>query len=144
MECLVYLLSEWFAEPALIKPQNSRICNSEKYFVGKNFKGLEFIDPKHLSVLKECIETSSTLNLRTMVSVPNLFKLNLRHFNSQFAHMQNTFLTTALSIVQYLKQEGKTSIKDMEVIVYNFQNDEIPVATAKAYCLTYNLPMKGD
>ena len=145
-EILLFILTLFFEQCSLYKPFSSRVCNSEKYFIGKNFIGLSQDSPS-VSVNDmissfEFFVAGNPLALKGLVNVPHCFKLNLRHFNQKFADMQVGYLQTAIKLTRHMKDEDKISKQDMEALYKTFKSDQQARGKASAYCMTMKLLLK--
>ena len=150
-EVLLYLLTMLFEDTSLYKPYTSRVCNSEKYFVGKGYIGLgsdALLAGKHsISDVIEILETFVRGNptvLDDFVTVPFTFKLNLRHYNTRFVNMQIGYLTTALQLSRHLKEKNKTSKQDLDHLIKVFKTDKMARDKASAFCLSVGIPVKEN
>jgi len=140
-ETLLYILSLLFPQCSLYKPFSSRVCNSEKYFIGKDFVGLEVSHVDIASIIEafEAFVSGNVLALKDLINVPHCFKLNLRHFNQKFADMQIGYLQTAINLSRHLKDEDKISKQDLDALYATFKSDKQARDKAIAYCITFKL-----
>lgn len=150
-EVLLYLLTMLFEDTSLYKPYTSRVCNSEKYFVGKGYIGLGsdvmLAGKVTISDIIETLETFVRGNptvLSDFVTVPFTFKLNLRHYNTRFVNMQIGYLTTALQLSRHLKEKGKTSKQDLDHLIKVFKTDKMARDKASAFCMSVGIPVKEN
>ena len=88
---LLYILSIHYTNVFITKPYSSRPCNSEKYIVCKNFRG---VSNKECKMLRFFIENIDNMELKTKPD--NLFCDILSNINNKFSERQKNALYTTL------------------------------------------------
>lgn len=126
---ILFLLSCLYKNVNIVKPNTSRLANSEKYIVCKYFK----LDNSNL-ILYECLKSFSylntELNLKSImnINIPYYFINKIEECNSIFGQIQIENIISTLNIIE------------------NYRNDKIEtlkrnnIAKCISWCQKYNLP----
>lgn len=88
---LLYILSIHYENVYITKPYSSRPCNSEKYVVCKNFRG---ITSKEFKMLTFFVENTNSMRLKTKPD--ELFTEILSKMNNSFSQKQHSALYATL------------------------------------------------
>lgn len=108
---LMYLLSGLYEEVYFYKPYFSRVSNSEKYVICKNFIFDQKKDKNNLSViysdlekiLKQFDTDKYIIDILPELNVPNDFTNKIRLFNIQVANKQQVMIN---KIISYIKENN--------------------------------------
>ena len=120
----IFLLNLFYENIYLYKPLTSRVANSEKYIVCKNFKGIdEDLLEKFLESIKVFPEKNPDI---ITIKLPNNFMYEFDSYNNQFVNNQIEFIDKTLNIIK-----NKDSVNLDEIIQEQIKN-------AKEWCITYN------
>ena len=132
---ILYLLSTLYEEVYVMKPNTSRIANSEKYIVCK-----QFIYPKqHDKLMNTIIEQYDKLN--TMEYITSLFDFPLNYYfinkleeyNAIFGQQQIENIMYTINLVQSKQKNEKIDL-----------NKKHKVLKSIAWCTKYNLPFHDE
>ena len=121
----IYLLYLCYDEIHIYKPLTSRVANSEKYIICKNFKG---IDENLLNNLIEIYKNfdkydNQNIDIKNLI-LPNEFILQINKFNENYVKSQISFIDKTIQIIK-----EKTDVQPL--IEEQIQN-------AKKWCEIYN------
>ena len=119
---LLYLLYLSYEEIVIIKPHTSRLSNSEKYIVCKNFKNNKEV----IKVLKTYFNNYNKLYIYIPISFINEIKL----LNKNYINLQ-------IKNIEYIIYNIKNS--NNIINSYSYNNNQINLA--KEWCKKYNLPI---
>ena len=98
----ISLLSYYYEDVFIIKPQNSRPCNSEKYILAKDFKGCSQDNLNTLMTLfKQWKNNMFILDLN--LKVPKEQFQAVRRFNNQFTDNQTTMINGVVKVIYNTK-----------------------------------------
>lgn len=99
---LLYLASTLFRDWTLYKPAMSRPCNSERYFIGRGFKGYPVHLRELLEELQKDLATHSSADLTTFVSngLPDFFMEHIKKFQVAGQTLQVKTIKEALALTE--------------------------------------------
>ncbi len=94
---VIYLMSYFYEDVSLFKPRTSRITNSEKYLVARNFKGLEGLE-ETLEKMKDLSKNwDREFYCRNFgIEIPESFEKHLKEFNHKMIGIQITNIDQAI------------------------------------------------
>jgi 23S rRNA U2552 (ribose-2'-O)-methylase RlmE/FtsJ len=120
----IYILNTFYENIYLYKPLTSRVANSEKYIICKNFKGIDE------DILKQFLESLKVFPKKnpdiTSINLPNNFIYEFDSYNKQFVNNQIYFIDKTLNIIK------NTESDDLDKIIQE------QIKKAKEWCVTYN------
>ena len=117
---LIYILYLNYSSITFFKPSTSRLSNSEKYIVCRNFKG----DKDTKEIMKKYYNNCEELH----INIPKSFVDNIMDYNKIFTQKQIDMID------QVIKNIDKT--KNM-----NLNATEKQISLAKKWCKEYHLPI---
>lgn len=99
---LLYLVSTLFRDWTLYKPAMSRPCNSERYFIGRGFKGYPVEYQKVFNSLQRDLGTHSSADLTTFIGepLPESFLEKIRKFQQIGQTLQINTISEALALTE--------------------------------------------
>ena len=109
---LLYILSSLYEKIYIIKPNTSRVANSEKYIVCKNFKlndSYEFV--KQLSDLFPVLNKDNCVERFLNIDVPSLYINKLEDINAIIGQQQLENILLTLYLLDNNKQDKLEMIK---------------------------------
>jgi len=114
---LIYILCSMYDKVYIYKPNTSRLANSEKYIVCKDYKNTEsnreLLKKIIPSILNNCINISSILNF----DIPLLFLNKLEEINAILGQQQLETISNTLSIINHNSQKEKiNNLKESNII----------------------------
>ena len=116
----IYLLYSYYKKITLFKPFTSRVANSEKYIICKNYKGInDKIINNYLDTLKNFPNKNPDIK---NIILPNEFIHLFDKYNENFTNNQINFINKTLNMIK-----NKDSIKIDDII-----NEQI--IKAKEWC----------
>lgn len=148
-EMILYILNNLFNDASLYKPFTSRVCNSEKYFIGTDYVGLQsdvvFGGSKTVQDVVQLFKDVLNNGPDDIVEfhiVPHTFKQSLKNYNVQFTSMQAAYLTEALNATRIMQDQNKTSREAAQRLVAIFKEEE-PMAhdMAVTFCTHWGIPV---
>ncbi len=98
---VIYILSCFYNEVYIMKPNTSRYANSEKYLVCKEFKyrSTQFMIPVFEEILLACNSTDYITGLLN-VAISNHFLSKLEDINTIFGQQQIQFILSTLDVIK--------------------------------------------
>lgn len=124
----IYLLYLFYDEVHIYKPLTSRVANSEKYIICKNFKGVDDNVMANLIDLYKKFELYENKNIDIEnLLLPNNFILAINGFNENYVKNQISFIDKTLNII-----ENKSNI--------GYLIDE-QIVNAEKWCEIYNFKL---
>lgn len=126
---IIYLLSSLYKQVYIVKPNTSRLANSEKYIVCKYFKG------HHIKLLTNIITVYPKLKEYSYLS--SIFNFNLDYFfinrleeiNAIFGQQQIENITATINIIMCKNKQDKLELYKKNCIMRCIQ-----------WCEQYNIP----
>ena len=116
---LLYILSAFYKNVYITKPQTSRYANSEKYVVCKNFLFNDCSDffPVLKDTLCKVIDTEHNIHRFLKTNISNHFKNKLEEYNAISGQQQmETIQTTLTMIINNTKQDKLDSMVKTNVL----------------------------
>lgn len=97
----IYLLYLVYDEVHIHKPLTSRVANSEKYIICKNFKGIDKKLLENLIEIYKNFEKYDNKNIDiTNFKLPNNFILQINEFNKKYVENQINFINKTINIIK--------------------------------------------
>lgn len=130
---ILFLLCCLYKNVNIVKPNTSRIANSEKYIVCKNFK-LETSNMILFELLKsfEYLNTSMNLNRILKLDIPHYFINKIEDCNSLFGQIQIENISSTINLIDNYRTDKIESLKK-----YN-------ISKCISWCQKYNLPYNNN
>ena len=122
---LLYIVKNYFKEFELYKPKTSRVLNSEKYIIAKNFQG---VSSKNLNKLISFHKEMNENVVDIQMKLPNLFVYEMRRIIMQFSIKQYKYLKESLELAEKIKKKG-----------YHNKNLKKQINNAINWCKKYNI-----
>lgn len=99
---LIYIASTLFRDWTLYKPAMSRPCNSERYFIGRGFKGYPVLLRELFENLQMDLATHSSADLTTFLSdtLPEYFTIQIKKFQAAGQVLQIKTIKEALALTE--------------------------------------------
>jgi len=121
----IYLLYLFYDEVYIYKPLTSRVANSEKYIICKNFQGVDDVTMTNLIDLykKFDLYENKNIDIKNLL-LPNNFILAINQFNENYVQNQISFIDKTINM-----------IKNKSNIVYLIEQQK---QNAKKWCEIYN------
>jgi len=143
---LLYLLYICYEKVIIYKPFTSRIANSEKYVICKNFHGIDslFLD-NLIQILKEWNECENKTINQLFDVIPERFIAEMKVINKKIIDIQIQNITNTIKL---LNKSDKSIDKsnDKSTDINNSQlkqnNIKMQIENAKSWCAKYNIPFK--
>ena len=127
---LLYLLYLSYEEIVIIKPHTSRLSNSEKYIVCKNFKN----NNKVIELLKTYFNNYNKLYIYIPISFINEIKLiNTNYINLQIKNIE--YIINSINSIN--------NINSMNSINNYKHNYNYQIKLAKEWCIKYNVQINN-
>ena len=129
---MLYLLYTLYESVYIYKPYTSRIANSEKYIICKNFKGIniEFLDSLFDVLEKWNKYIGCTIN-HIFEKIPVDFIEKIKQINTELIEYQVKYINIAIDIIKTKKKNDKKWYET---------NIDLQIKKAKEWCKTYNIP----
>jgi len=109
---LIYILSSMYETVNIFKPQTSRIANSEKYIICKNFKVNNTFDIiKHLSTFFPIINSNSSISRFLNIDIPYIYVNKLEDINAIIGQQQLENILSTLYLLDNNKPDKLDTIK---------------------------------
>ena len=130
---MLYLLYTLYETVYIYKPYTSRITNSEKYIICKNFKGIniQFLDSL-FDVLEKWNKYDGYTNNHIFEKIPIDFIEKIKQINIELIEYQIIYINIAIDII---KSKKKNDTKWYET------NIDLQIKKAKEWCKKYNIPI---
>jgi hypothetical protein len=134
----------------IYKPFTSRIANSEKYVICKNFHGIDslFLD-NLIQILKEWNEYENETINQLFDVIPERFIAEMKVINKKIIDIQIQNITNTIKLLNKSdKSIDKSNDKsnDKSTDINNSQlkqnNIKMQIENAKSWCAKYNIPFK--
>lgn len=131
---LCYLLSSFYGEVYIVKPNTSRYANSERYIVCKHFKlesSKEFSAKFHASL---SILYKSELSIKRLIrfSIPYYFLTKIEEINAIFGQQQIETINNTLTLINMVYP----SVKQEKTEYYKKNN----IQKCINWCIKYKVP----
>ena len=116
----IYLLSLFYNKVYIIKPQTSRLANSEKYIICKDFKTFNHNDMIEYKRMFNYV-IDKTKSVENQIFVTNFFKQKLPYFyiskveeiSNVLCQFQINIINNTIQLIKYNKSDAKEKIEDM-------------------------------
>lgn len=118
----IYLLLYFYETVYIYKPLTSRIANSEKYIVCKNFKGID--NDLKFELLKSLNELKDGYLDISNIKIPNEFIYKLDNFNKEIISQQCSNIEETINLIKNNQDINKYKSNQIEL--------------AKNWCKTFN------
>lgn len=130
---ILFLLCCLYKNVNIVKPNTSRIANSEKYIVCKNFK-LERSIIILFELLKSFDYLNTTMNLNRIlkIDIPHYFINKIEDCNSLFGQIQIENISYTINLIDNYRIDKIESLKK-----YN-------ISKCISWCHKYNLPYNSN
>jgi 23S rRNA U2552 (ribose-2'-O)-methylase RlmE/FtsJ len=120
-----HILSTFYSYVKIIKPQTSRNCNSERYLVCYNFKGINFISTHLKSIIDNFVLTDTKFTLiYPEFNVSDTFSKKIATFNNLILHEQIKTINESIRMVQnrnmYFQNLLLTIFLEQKICNFNF------------------------
>lgn len=124
----IYLLYLFYEDVYIYKPLTSRVANSEKYIICKDFKGVDKDVMENLVDLykKFDIYENKNIDIKNLL-LPNDFLLAINGFNENYVNNQISFIDKTLNIIKNKSNIGHL----IDEQIFN----------AKKWCEIYNFKL---
>ena len=131
---ICYLLSSFYGEVYIVKPNTSRYANSERYIVCKNFKmdsTREFVGKFYASLT---ILHNSELSIKRFIrfSIPYYFMTKVEEINAIFGQQQIETINNTLTLINMIYP----AVKQEKVEYYKRNN----ITKCVNWCIKYKVP----
>lgn len=129
---MLYLLYTLYETVYIYKPYTSRIANSEKYIICKNFKGIQidFLDSLFDVLEKWNKYDRYTIN-HIFETIPIDFIEKIKQINTELIEYQVKYINIAIDIIKTKKKNDKQWYET---------NIDLQTKKAKEWCKQYNIP----
>jgi len=126
---ILFLLSCLYKQVFIFKPNTSRLANSEKYIICRNFK-IENSNKLMIEILKSFENLNSELNIKRIlnVDIPYYFINKIEDCNSIFGQIQIENISTTLNLIDNYRSDKIETLKNHNITKCIF------------WCQKYNLP----
>jgi len=105
---IIYMLSCFYKEVFIIKPNTSRYANSEKYLVCKKFKYMDTTNFNNVfKSLLTIIEGNNYIKRILNLDIPRYFLVKLEEINIIFGQQQIQFILTTIDTIKKKDKQGK-------------------------------------
>ena len=126
---ILFLLSCLYKKVYIVKPNTSRLANSEKYIVCKYFK----LDSSHTIIdelLKtfDCLNTTKNIQRILNIDIPCYFLNKIEEYNSLFGQTQIENITNTLNLIENYRCDKVEMLKKNNI------------SKCIAWCQKYDLP----
>lgn len=130
---ILFLLCCLYKNVTIVKPNTSRIANSEKYIVCKKFK-LETSNMILYELLKsfDYLDTQMNLNRILRFDIPHYFINKIEDCNSLFGQIQIENISSTLNLIDNYRTEKVESLKKFNI------------SKSISWCQKYNLPYNSN
>ena len=128
---LLYILSAFYQEVYITKPNTSRYANSEKYIVCKNFlfsSNTSFI-AKFEKCFKDILESTQPIRRLLTCTVSSHFINKLEEFNAIFGQQQIDNIHQTIMLIENRYKNDK-----IEIYIRN------NIQKCTNWCITHNVP----
>lgn len=136
---IIYFLSCLYESVGIVKPKSSRMANSEKYLICKNFKyeNIDFLSPKLVQIVKifhklevDGCYISSILNIPTQY----MFTTRIMEINSILTQQQ---ISTIFKTIKLIENKERKMDKINKLKQTNIQK-------CIKWCIEHNIPYNVD
>jgi hypothetical protein len=133
---MLYLLYTLYETVYIYKPYTSRIANSEKYIICKNFKGIniDFLDSLFDVLEKWNKYDGYTIN-HIFEKIPIEFIEKIKQINTELIEYQVKYINIAIDIIKTKKKNDKKWYET---------NIDLQIKKAKEWCKKYNIPCSSS
>ena len=143
---LLYLLYICYEKVIIYKPFTSRIANSEKYVICKNFHGIDslFLD-NLIQILKEWNECENETINQLFDAIPERFITDMKVINKKIIDIQIQNITNTIKLLNNNdKSNDKSDDKSNDINNNQLKqkNIKMQIENAKSWCAKYNIPFK--
>tara|TARA_Y100000389_G_scaffold204320_2_gene256223 strand:+ start:100 stop:1281 length:1182 start_codon:yes stop_codon:yes gene_type:complete len=109
---ILYILSGYYNEVYICKPQTSRYANSEKYIVCKGFCGLNETSKTYLISCFQSMLLNKSQNIMTYIKneLPTYFITKVEEYNAIFGQQQIENINNTLLLLEHNKNDKIQSI----------------------------------
>lgn len=116
----IYLLSLFYNKVYIIKPQTSRLANSEKYIVCKEFKTFTKSNMNsYLQLFNKIIDESEYSDNNTFITsffkqkIPYFYISKLEEISNVLCQFQLNIINNTIQLIKYNKTDSKEKIDEM-------------------------------
>jgi uncharacterized protein YllA (UPF0747 family) len=133
---MLYLLYICYEKVIIYKPFTSRIANSEKYVICKNFQGINttFLE-RLIEVLKEWNAFENETINQLFEAIPERFITDMKVINKKIIDIQIQNITNTIKLLN-------NSDKYINNVQWKQKNIKMQIENAKSWCEKYNIPFK--
>jgi hypothetical protein len=126
---MLFLLSCLYKKVYIVKPNTSRLANSEKYIVCKQFK-LESSNAILFEFLKtfHYLKNTSNINSILNIDIPYYFTNKIEEYNSLFGQTQIENISNTLNLLQNYRSDKIETMKKLNI------------SKCISWCQKYELP----
>jgi 23S rRNA U2552 (ribose-2'-O)-methylase RlmE/FtsJ len=130
---ILFLLSCLYKNVNIVKPNTSRMANSEKYIICKNFK-LETSNMILFELFKSFDYLNTSMNLKRIlnIEIPHYFINKIEDCNSLFGQLQIENISSTLNLIDNYRTDKIESLKK-----YN-------ISKCISWCQKHNLPYNNN
>lgn len=133
---MLYLLFICYEKVIIYKPFTSRIANSEKYVICKNFHGIDstFLE-RLIQVLKEWNGYENETINQLFEAIPERFIADMKVINKKIIDIQIQNITNTIKLLN-------NSDKYINNVQWKQKNIKMQIENARSWCEKYNIPYK--
>jgi 23S rRNA U2552 (ribose-2'-O)-methylase RlmE/FtsJ len=129
----IYLLNCLYKKVYIIKPNTSRLANSEKYIVCKNFRfsNIDFIKQKLISIIKVLYNIDfKKYNIKSILNIPlqHIYINQIEEINAILGNQQIENITNTIKLIEHKKTDK----------ILHYKN--ININKCIQWCAKYNIP----
>ena len=113
----IYFLSHYYNKVYIFKPQTSRLANSEKYIICKEFKSKS--SRQYTQTFYKIFENNNFQNNRKIInsffaiSLPYFYMSKIEEILNVLCQFQINVINNTIQLLQYNKNDNKTKIDEM-------------------------------
>ena len=111
---LIFILKKYFVNVFIFKPLISRPCNSERYIIAKNFKGINRDDYNELLKIVKMLETKNIVSFG--VDIPQKFVEKMYNINNSFIDDQIKSFNVVFSMYDNINNFSDDKINTLNKI----------------------------
>lgn len=139
---MLYLLYICYEKVIIYKPLTSRIANSEKYIICKNFHGIDslFLE-KLIQILKKWNEYEKETINQLFDSIPERFITDMKIINKKIIDIQIQNITNTIKLLHNI-DKCNDKCNDINNNKWKQKNIKMQIENAKSWCEKYNIPFK--
>lgn len=108
----ISLLTSFYNQVYIVKPNTSRYANSERYLVCKDFRftNTSFLLKKFLSILEQ-VRSESYVNQILSINIPHILNSRIEEINAIFGQQQIESINNTIGLIEHNKSEKLEQIK---------------------------------